>query len=336
MNAYFDLPNILSYIHSISPRNDDCERMLKENFNVLLTFSKEDVLALDEREQDDFKLWLTGWMEGSKSRPSYDCCIPTKPYQFITLSSDKKISSPFLSAYCCPVDLQTSETLLYASCGEEKAKLSSLFLDSFQFTEDIFFDINKWEDLNNFTSPCTDIIIVDQYILSSPELYDSNLYKLISILASKSGDNKINIVIFTLKDNYDKRTNIKFIPDWDEIYTKIRKCCGGKSRPNVTFVTASKYMLQEHDRTIFTNYKLFSSGDTFNYFDSKGERITNGRYFHYHSAARKKNLAKMIKFISDMQKVINHVHSRDKDLIIKNKKSNFLTFPEVVQIGCTE
>ena len=327
MNAYFDLPNILSYIHSISPRNDDCERMLKENFNVLLTFSREDVLALDEEKQDDFKLWLAGWMEGAKSRPSYDCCIPDKPYQFISLTNDKKPFSPFFSAFCCPVDAQTGQTLLFADCGEEKSKLSSLFLDSYQFTEDIFYEIDKWEDLNKFTSPCTDIIIVDQYILSSPELYESNLYKLISILGGKCGDNKINIVIFTLKENYDKRTKTEFIPDWDGIYTKIRKCCGGRSRPNVTFVTASKYMLKEHDRSIFTNYKLFSSGDTFNYFDSRGERITNGRYFHYHSAGRKKNLAKIIQFISDMQRVINHVHSKNKDLIIKDKKSNFLTFP---------
>ena len=326
MNAYFDLPNILSYIHSISPRNDDCERMLKENFNVLFTFSKEDVLALDEKDQDDFKLWLTGWTSDAKSRPTYDSGIPAKPYQFISLKNDEKTLSPFFSAFCCPVDSQMSKTLLFADYGEEKNKLSSLFLDSFQFTENIFDDIKKWEDLNNYISPCTDIIIVDQYILLSPDLYESNLFKLIKVLGSLCGDNKINIVIFTLKDNYNRKNNTTFVPDWDKIYTNIRKCCGGKSRPNVTFVTASKYMLKEHDRTIFTNYKLFSSGDTFNYFNSCGERVTNGRYFHFHSAARKKNLSKMIRFIYDMQGVINHVEKTNKGLILKDKKSNFFSF----------
>lgn len=326
MDVYFDLPNLMSYIHSLNRIDDDCERMLKENFNVLLTFSKEDVLSMEEREKDDFKMWLTGWTSTAIGRPTYNCQIPKKPFQFVELADDKKARSPLFSVFCSVVDSKTSDTLLATNLGDEKIMLSTLFLDSYQFTEDIFFDINNWNDLAAFISPCTDIIIVDKYILSSPDLYESNLFKLIRILGSLCGDNKINIVIFTLKDNYNRKNNTTFVPDWDKIYTNIRKCCGGKSRPNVTFVTASKYMLKEHDRTIFTNYKLFSSGDTFNYFNSCGERVTNGRYFHFHSAARKKNLSKMIRFIYDMQGVINHVEKTNKGLILKDKKSNFFSF----------
>ena len=143
--------------------------------------------------------------------------------------------------------------------------------------------------MKEYVSPCTDIIIADQFIFSSPELYQKNIYSLIRALCSKVKNSHVNIVIFTLKSNYNKLTSTEFEPDWDTIYSKIRKCAEKHSSFKVTFVTASKQTLEEHDRTIFTNYKYFSSGDSYNYFDSNDVRITNGRNLHAHSHAEKDN-----------------------------------------------
>ena len=94
---------------------------------------------------------------------------------------------------------------------------------------------------------------------------------------------KLNIVIVTLNKLYNKKTNFTFEPDWNKIYSELRSKINKKFRPNITFITASQGRLEEHDRTIFTNYKTFASGYIYNYFDNKGNKITNGRYLHAYS-----------------------------------------------------
>jgi hypothetical protein len=137
----------------------------------------------------------------------------------------------------------------------------------------------------------------------------------------------VNIVIFTLKSNYNQKTKNEFEPDWDTIYSKLRKCADKHSSFNVTFVTASKQNLEEHDRTIFTNYKYFASGDSYNYFDSNGDRITNGRYLHAHSHADKDNDADAKQFVGDMQKIIDNIKRlNNQTLVKKDKISNYLNF----------
>ena len=218
--------------------------------------------------------------------------------------------------------------MIIASEGQEIEAMSSLFFESFQFTKDIFSKISSWSDLKSYISPCTDIIITDMYILSNPELYQHNIFQILRILGNKAKKTHVNIVIFTLNSIYIKETRSNFEPDWDKIYTKIRKCAEKHTSFNVTFVTASKETLDEHDRTIFTNYKYYSSGDSLNYFNSSGNEITTGRYLHAHSIAERDNEANIKKYLDDMQEIINAIIKKNNtDLIKKDKKCNFLVFP---------
>lgn len=95
--------------------------------------------------------------------------------------------------------------------------------------------------------------------------------------------------------------------------------------PAVTIVLSRE--LNEHDRTLFTNYKTFVSGDSFNYLDSQGERITNGRYLHVSSHVYTNNYKIFQKFYTDMQQLVDNIKQKNNpDLIKGDKESNYLKF----------
>lgn len=337
MNIYIDKPNLLSVVHSAKKENyNDCMRMLKDNFRIFFTFSKKDIVDLEQNDKQDVMQWLTQMVTGINSSNTdpvkWESTFPPRPLDTTSFNSEQ-----LSSVYCLSKDRDSKMfshikkgNLIIACEGQEIEALSSLFFDSFQFTKDIFDEVSSWSDLEKYISPCTDIVITDLYIFSSPEIYQQNIYSLLRVLGSKAKNSKINVIIFTLKSNYIKESKIEFEPDWDTIYSKIRKCAEKHSSFNVTFVTASKETLEEHDRTIFTNYKVFASGDTYNYFNSNGERITKGRWLHVHSSAIKNNEAKASKFIQDMQSIIDGIENKKNDRLIKKDKiSNFLVFRQV-------
>ena len=334
MRIYIDKPNLLSIIHS--PRGDkysDCIRMLKKNFTIFFTFAIDDIKTMNSNDKNDIMLWLSQMTTGiglsDEDHVRWNCGFPSRPIDISTFKTDELSSVYCLSKECDPkLEAQANRGNLLIACeGQEINAMSSLFFEDYQFNQHIFYEILSWDDLGKYTSPCTDIIIADPYLFSSPDLYQSNIYALIKVLTKTIKNSKVNIVIFTLKDNYDKNTKINFEPDWDTIYSKIRKCAEKHSSFNVTFVTANKDTLEEHDRTIFTNYKYFASGDTYNYFSSTGEKLTKGRNFHVHSLASKSNDKNAKTFIEDMQKIIDRIKEKNNERLIKKDKiSNFLKF----------
>lgn len=334
MNIYIDKPNLLSVIHSArDEKYRDCMRMLKNNFNIFFSFKRDDIKNFDDvTEKPDVMSWLTMMTSGvgkDNDEPiKWGCTFPN-PLDISSLNAEE-LSSIYCLANNRDAKLEAyanKGNLIIALEGKEIDAISSLFFDDFQFTEDIFHEISSWADLDKYTSPCTDIIISDPYIFSSPELYQQNVYSLIKVLTQKVKNSKVNIVIFTLKSHYDRISNTLFEPNWDTIYSKIRKCADKYSTFNVTFVTASKETLDEHDRTIFTNYKYYSSGDTYNYFNSNGERITRGRNLHVHSRVKKLNEKNSCTFLNDMQQIINRIKKKNNDALIKKDRiSNFLIF----------
>ena len=324
MVVYFDKRNILSFIRSARDRKfEDCMRMIQQFCEIKMTFPRSSVDSMNEIDRTDFMQWLNTLADGYSREFSWDCHFPPVPFERNSLTKKKHYSS----VYCLEQQTKLKECLLIANEGEELSKLSTLFIKSNQYTSNVFRHILKWGDLNKYSSPCTDIIIVDKFLFSRPNLYNSNIYELIRTLCERAENNQINIVIFTLKEVYDKISKTTFVPDWNVIYNKIRKCVGKRTpRPNVTFVTAGNNKLDEHDRTIFTNYKTFASGDSFNYFDEQGNRITNGRWFHAHSLVNDEAELDAIDFIDDMQSIITDLKNLNSDLIMKDKVSNFLFF----------
>ena len=334
MNIYIDKSNLLSVVHSAKKENyNDCMRMLKDNFRIFFTFSKQDIVSLEQNDKQDVMQWLTQMVSGIKSSNTepvkWDSAFPARPLDIASFNSEQLSSVYCLSKDSDPKLLSHIQkgNLIIACEGQEIEALSTLFFESFQYTKNIFHKVSSWHDLERYVSPCTDIIVTDLYLFSSPELYQQNIYSLIRVLAGKVKNSRVNIVIFTLKKNYNQMTKTEIEPEWDTIYSKLRKCADKHSCFNVTFVTASKQNLEEHDRTIFTNYKYFSSGDSYNYFNSNGEKITNGRNLHVHSHAEKDNDADAKLFIMNMKKIVDNIKRlNNQSLVKKDKVSNFLIF----------
>lgn len=302
-------------------------RMIRDNFNIKFTFNKDAIDKASADDRSDIMQWFTNMATG-RGDVNWDSAFPQCP---IKMDDIKKKPNNY-SVYCLDEtkrndldNLINKGVVIVGKTGSELNTLSGLLIYSNQYAKNVFDDIVNWDCIKKYASPCSDIIIVDQFILSSPELYEYNLYKLIKCLAENSKNEKVNIVIVTLKEIYDKKTKKTFVPDWDKIYTDLRTRVNKKFRPNITFVTATGDHL-EHDRTIFTNYKTFASGDTYNYFNSSGDKITDGRWLHVHSLADSDNMRDAIGLLDDIQKLIDDTKKLNDSNIKKDRVCNFLKF----------
>lgn len=327
MDIYIDKANLKSYVSS-SANNSfaDCNRMLLNKFDLKFTFSK------DEIAQDVAILqWITIMNDGFKGTITWNVNHPQRPVKSNSHAryDREQLSSVYLIDDERIQQLKEYGVLLYGGVGSEIDVLSSLIMagTDYGFVKQLpIKKLSHWKDIRNYTSPCSDIILTDQYLFTFQELYDYNVYELIGEICSHAHESKINIVILTLPQCYDKRTKTSFVPDWSDIRNRIRNVVSSKTgmSPNVTFALSSN--LGEHDRTIFTNYKSIESGDTFNYFNSEWEVISGGRHLEIFSLADREFYDNSMKFVSDMQEVINNIQKVNKDNIIGDHKSNYLTF----------
>ena len=329
MDIYIDKDNLLSFIRSAKSEDfADCERWLKRQANIFFNFSKQDIKNEPNiSDQQDFMQWFKSLSSGTANDilPKWGCNFPKRPLEK-DIHKDNNFNHKQLSAVYLLNDencelLKRLGNFLVAPIGQEVKTISSLFLD-----DDYQFTINKstkeltsWCNLQKFVSPCSDIIIADKFIFSDKNLLEFNIYKIIEQLISLVGNSKINILFFTLKSKMDSSCK-EIIP---EVKYRVKEKIG--KEPNVTII-AAQTIIEEHDRTIFTNYKLYNSGDTFNYFGSKNKLITNGRYLHIHSNALTENMKNSFKFIEDMQNIVAKLLKENTDCIHGDKVCNYISF----------
>ncbi len=332
MIAYFDIENLSSYTKSSGKALfDDCNRMIKGQFDLVFNFTKEELQA-ESKNNPAIMMWITQMTQGFKGKISYSNgnIFPMRPLKSNTHKSfnREQLSAAYLINDPRIANIKENGCILYSGVGQEVEVLSSLFKDEdYQFQKNLEIrKMTSWNNLDPYMMPATDIIIVDQYCLSDDTIYENNIYSLIDVLCKKIKNSAINITVLTLPSNYDRNTKITFYPDWNKIKDTIKKrvkCITG-IEPKVTFVLSKN--LDEHDRTIFTNYQYFVSGDTINYFDSNNKLISDGRYFYINSAAHRDHLEAMSSFIVDMQAIINNVKRLNADNIKFDKESCFLSF----------
>lgn len=210
--------------------------------------------------------------------------------------------------------------------GEEIEVLNRLFINQSDYLFEKKLKINgakfkAWKDIEDFSMPLTDIIIIDPYITSDSSLFSSNLETLLKTLALKS-NSKINVVIYTNRD--------KCVP-YEQISPVVRKAVKEVTSvsPKFTLVTYRDQRGQEtkaeHDRTILTNYHRVYSGDTFNYFDGTGKVITKGRELSFSSLANYDNFNLSRELLQDLQNHIDFFKVNNNG-IEGDRKSNFLNF----------
>lgn len=326
MNLYFDLENVKSFISDRDKdRYPDCLRLMQKQLDTYFNFKKEDI-AENEGLTAWFKFFTQGVGKDSKQIFN-EINFPERPIKSNTHVSlnPMQLSSVFL------IDDERIDicidagVLLIGKPGDEVRLLSVLFLNQDDYSFDKKFriggsDFINWSDLQTYSFPISDILIVDPFILDDQSLIDSNIISYLKVLTIKS-KSKLNIIIYTHRD--------KVRISYSEISRKVRACISsitGKS-PNFTLITyidqRGTTSFAEHDRTIFTNYFRVYSGDSFNYFHSNGSILTKGREIHYSGFGKKENHLLSLELINDIQKNIDEM---SVNAIEGDKKSNILYF----------
>ena len=335
MRAYIDSKNLISlYSSSDETLFNDCIRMLKSQFDLFFCFKKE------EFESNEFlNAIIIDLVDGNGETKVIrtDIDFPERPLKnnfHVNTTNIEDLSAVYLLDDDNTNAVKEKGCVLIGGVGEEIETLSKLFFDDYQFSKTLTpkHHMPKWEAISPYVLPCSDIIIVDRYLFSNLDIVDFNIHYFLKILGGEYLNKKINIVIFTCyeQEYTDSQGKKQFwTPNWENIKKNIRISLKEKykSAPNITLITLRK--IQEHDRTIFTNYGNHYSGDSLNYYDSKGVLITKGRYYTIHSHGSRENLCNAYYFIKDMQAEIDRlVKINNSDAIIGDKKSNFLTFPD--------
>lgn len=168
-----------------------------------MNFPKDELLE-DSDENEMIKDWMKSCTDGFDTVSwNWGCVFPLRPiksnvaktftplqHSAVYLINDEKLSL-----------LKDKHQYLVSNFGEELEVLAQLWFDDRQYTKNVFPELDSWAKLMDYQSPCSDIIICDQYIIKNESLLDFNLYKLLLQLCYSSTQSKMNIVIFTLKES---------------------------------------------------------------------------------------------------------------------------------------
>ena len=329
MDLYIDKENLKSFIHLRSEDDfDDCLRMIRRQLHVIYNMDKSVF-----RDDPEMTQWLLRMGEGRGASEETDTfnndLFPLRPIKSNSyIEWDRKeLSAVYLIDDLNTIKLKNKGCVLLGDIGEELRVLLKLFCGrdyDYHHLYDLQKNFNSWEQLvdENQMLPCTDIIINDRYLFNDDfMLVEYNLYRMLKAIVNNV-KNKVNVVVYTQNDSIrnfgiDKATSI--------IKSAIEKTTSMK--PHITYVTSgAKPTKIPHDRFVITNYRLIRSGDSFIYFNTKGEKITKGGSLDIDSLAKYETYVFVNSLLESLQSIYNDLYRLNKDLIIGSRVSNFIKF----------
>lgn len=342
MRLYIDKPNLISFLDS---RRDveymdiyaDCERMIRRQLAVQYNFPKDQC-----NDGGKLQAWFLNATNGCGYNEASDifantenAVYPPRPLKgtFYNQASRDQLSSVYLIDTNVEA-IKKSHTVLIGGIGEEISTLKRLFCkNDYDFNcKYLLLDkeaFKHWGQLENdgHIMPTTDILIGDRYVFGGEKdiedsLLEQNLYSILRLFGAKKSA-KINLVIFSI----GKRDRAL----WESRLNRIKKCLSHpKGSVNVTLVFYAKdingrYSHIPHDRFIITNYRLFTSGDSFCYFNSHNENISNGSFLQVDSLVKYENRIIVDSMLEWLQQLYNSIKRLNNDmLIIGDKESSLL------------
>ena len=333
MNAYFDYTNFCSYLAAFRKREfRECNDVLRSYINRHFTFKRNRMLE-DSKIKKIFELWTRNHAtnrHGTRNR--WGTSFPTRPIDpdsFFVADSrhPNKLTSIYMLEGKDAAALADHGALLVAKPGQEMDVINNLRVREEDFQDIELYpakELKDWSVIEQFASPCTDIIIADPWILlqgNDPErLYEYNIYAIIDALTTYAHDIVLNIVIVA-KDTDRNGDEIKSV-DVNVIIEEIKKRVERKvhCEPNVTIVRPS----QLHDRYIITNYKWITSTSTSTYFEEDGQNITKGESLYLHSAISPKRQGNREGLIASVQAEVN----ARRNSMVGDRICNFLKMPQ--------
>lgn len=307
-----------------------CNEVLLENFNLYFTFDKSRINQAKKEIKKNYELWVRTATKNRKGkRIEWQIQFPSRP---ITINTHQHFTTDQLSSIYMlegdgVEDWAGMGCLLVARPGDELETLKKMRIAN-KFVPTKSFEIrnfNNWTTIRENSTPCTDVIVVDRYLFAQTEIdCEVNSYALLKELCHWTKASPTNIVIFTMKSYKDGNTyvEIPYRKIVNDLKDQIEKTTGVK--PHITIV----FMDQEkHDRTILTNYSMYSSGDSFTYFKN-GKEVSlgsHGDWLYISSLYDEDNHQHAKNFLNDLQALINNPKG-NANPIYGDMKSLFLSF----------
>lgn len=315
MDIYIDELNLESFINQKdNSLYADTLKLLKRQLGLKFNFSK-DRLKTNHKLAPLIQLLTSGM---GNTEITFNNNFPNRPLKSNSTNdfNSNQLSSIFWINDSDCNKLIESGSIILGELGEELNLINKLFFHQDDYLFEKKWRINgegfrNWDDIKDFSLPLTDIIIVDNYILSNKEIFNTNLLSYLSVLMNNS-QAKVNIVVFAHPEQIDD--------DETEILKQIKSCVKNATgkKGTATIIKTRK----EHDRTILTNYNRIYSGDSFNFWDGAGRKITKGKEITYSSNAREENHQLFKDLLKDLQGIID----KNPENIEGDKISNYLNF----------
>lgn len=349
MKLYIDLENLKSLANN---QDSEIMRLIKENFDVFYTFDEQDIKKEKRQKIVKIENWQKNLSSGRMGKGvCYNAFLPSFcEEENGTVTPKDELQSVFLinNEIILPNGLITSR-----NCSGIEA-LSNLLIESRCVPAKFYYtrpekgkEIQKWEIVSKNVSPCTDIIINDLYMFAQSDTeYESNSYKLIEELCKKTVGQRLNIVIVTKKgfnmyekekqeDGSFKTGSVSYLISTETIIRNLKRIAKEVTNfeANVTIIAQRDEPIDKriHDRTIFTNYKLFISGDSFKYYrDKVGENpnttefISHGLWFGVCSLFDDEHRKIAKRFLDDIQEIIDESRRLPIKTIFGDGESNYL------------
>ena len=341
MKLYIDLENLKSLANN---QDGEIMKLIRENFDVFYVFDEEEIKK--EKRQKIIKIenWQKNLSSGRMGKGvGYRTILPSFSEDDKGMLCPKdELQSVFLikNNHAIPNGLLTSKSI------SEIDALRNLLIENrcvpakFYYTRpDKDKEVQKWEIVSRNVSQCTDIIINDPYMFAQSDCeYETNSYKLIEELCKKSNGQCLNIVIVTRKKYklYQEEYTINTTSIIRNLEEKTENVTGKKA--NVTIIAQEDddpTRKRIHDRTIFTNYKLFISGDSFKYYKDKKnggtgtsgketEFVSRGLWFGVCALYDDEHNKIAQQFLRDIQEVIDESVLRANIVCGENRVSNYV------------
>lgn len=326
MDLYLDKENLFSFISQREEEDYvDCSRLVRRQLHVIYGFDKAEIEGWDDCNKLCFLDEIVdgrGWKEEPDS------------YNTNYLES-RNLDSDFVLLLLNDIHAvsTTKNNKITGAVGKEIPTIKKLFCGKDYDLHQLYniqdkSSLPSWEKLktDGHSLPCSDIIVFDRYIFENDyATVKTNLFKLFQTL-TESNTTPCNIVIIT----QGNQTTL-----WNR-YLADLKSLGNN---NVTIAYSPPKRKKDepqkvalpHDRTILTSYRIFRSGDSFCYFDSRGEIITKGKSLDVDSIAKQDTQVFAYSFVKEMQEICDKIHKEEFGFlkyIIGDKKSNLIKFKE--------
>lgn len=325
MKVYIDKENLISFLkqgdnEELKEEYQEIKRLLKRQLELVFNFDKNEC-----RNSPLLLQWLNQLSQGRGDNNSADE-FKCPPFPDRPIKSNFRTNMPwevFHSVFLVDDEradiLKQDNSMLIGKVGEETKLLSALFCNS-SFDLHSLYNIQDkatfkgWETLkeDGHIMPCSDIVIADRYLFCRDNgIMERNIYKILSMFAEGTQKSKINILFFSENTDEQIRKNVS---------KRVNEIFGKKTKVNITFIVYGNY--KPHDRFILTNYRLFRSGDSFNYYDGKGYMVSKGLSLDVDSLANANVCSVVAKIQKDMQALCDKAEGR----IFGAKVSNFISF----------